>query len=96
MRETVYKNIFKKQYKLMKKRGKNEKEIKEIILLLAQDLPIPPSHKDHPLKGELLGFRELHIEPNWLLVYQKEAPSDQYPEGALYLELTGTHSDLFE
>ena len=95
MREIIYKNAFKKQYKLMQSRGKKANKLKEIITLLANDSVIPTSYRDHQLTGEFSGFRELHIEPDWLLIYQKKEANDEFPEGVLYLEQTGTHSDLF-
>ena len=95
MRETIYKNAFKKQYKLMKLRGKNVSKLKDIITMLANDLPLPYSYKDHTLTGNFSHFRKLHIEPDWLLIYSKKASKKDYPNGILYLESTGTHSDLF-
>jgi mRNA interferase YafQ len=95
MREVIYKNVFKKQLKLMQARGKDMDKIKKAINILANDLPIPASYKDHALTNNFAGFRDLHIESDWLLIYyKKEANADQ-PNGSLYLELTGTHSDLF-
>ena len=48
------------------------------------------SYRDHELKGKYQGFRECHIQPDWLLIYLKE-------DGILTLTLadTGTHADLF-
>nr|WP_314970500.1 type II toxin-antitoxin system YafQ family toxin [Bilophila wadsworthia] len=42
------------------------------------------------MTGEWKGYRECHIQPDWLLIYRIE-------EGLLVLALarTGTHSDLF-
>lgn len=71
------------------------KKFNDIIFLLANDLPLPYSCKDHTLTGNFFRFRELHIEPDWLLMYYKKASQKDYPNGILYLELTGTHSDLF-
>lgn len=95
MRAIIYKNAFKKQHKLMKLRGKDEHKLQKIVLTLAENLPLAPSYRDHALTGELIGCRELHIEPDWLLVYRKTDPSQDYPAGVLFLELTGTHADLF-
>ncbi len=44
---------------------------------------------DHALKGSYVGFRECHIEPNWLLIYCVR-------KNDLVLARTGTRSDLFE
>lgn len=47
--------------------------------------------RDHELKGKYTGFRECHIQPDWLLIYLVE-------DDILTLTLvdTGTHSDLFD
>jgi mRNA interferase YafQ len=94
MREVIYKNAFNKQLKRMKARGKDMDKMKKAIAILANDLPIPKSYKDHPLSNNFSGFRDIHIEPDWLLIYQK-IDSVEFPEGKLYLELTGTHPDIF-
>lgn len=93
MRYIERKGKFKRQYKLMLKRGKSEKLIQETILKLAQDIPLPPANEDHPLKGSLNGFRDCHIQPDWVLIYQKEPSEDG--RGILWLDKTGTHSDIF-
>jgi len=47
-------------------------------------------YRDHALRGEYQGFRECHIEPDWLLIYRIENEALE-----LFLFRTGTHSDLF-
>jgi mRNA interferase YafQ len=37
---------------------------------LLSDEQLPPEAKDHPLKGDWVGFRELHISGDLLLVYK--------------------------
>ena len=86
---------FKRSYKLMEKRGKEMDKLHTAIKLLAQDLHLPVYYRDHPLSGNFVGFRDIHIEPDWLLIYSKHNATQDSPEGILYLELTGTHSDLF-
>ncbi len=83
-------NKFKKEYKLALKRGKKIEKLHEVVELLAKDLELPASLCDHELKGNWKNHRELHIEGDWLLIYQKI-------EDLLILELTrtGSHSDLF-
>lgn len=93
MRHVIFKNSFKKQYELFRRRGKDIKKLEAVIKLLAHDEPMPSSYKDHPLSGNFSGFRDCHIEPDWLLIYAKEPSEDKL--GTLYLEATGTHSDLF-
>ncbi|NBR71675.1 MAG: type II toxin-antitoxin system YafQ family toxin, partial [Proteobacteria bacterium] len=77
-----------KDVKRAKKRGKDLSKLKKVIDLLIESTPLPPSYKDHPLHGEFVGSRDLHIESDWILIYT--ASPDH-----LRLERTGTHSDFF-
>ncbi len=81
---------FRKDFKLMEKRGKDKQKLKEILRVLADGGELPPERRDHALSGEYAGFRECHIEPDWLLIYC-------YRHNLLVLvgSRTGTHSDLF-
>ena len=65
-------NRFKKDAQLCQKQGKDMEKLREIIQILVSEVPIPPKYKDHPLKGKWNGFRDLHIEPDWVLVYYVE------------------------
>jgi mRNA interferase YafQ len=72
----------------------NRKLINDIYavvdLLSANDNSLPEKYKDHPLKGQYAGFRECHVRPDWLLVYQKNKN-----ELILLLARTNTHSEIF-
>ena len=93
MSETKYEvkqtSRFKKDYRLAKKRGYDIQSLRDVILLLADEKPLPAKNRDHALTGDWLGYRECHITGDWLLVYRKE-------DDILVLTLTrtGTHSDL--
>jgi mRNA interferase YafQ len=93
MRHIDTSGSFRKQYKLMLKRGKQENSIRDVITNLANDVPLPPANRDHPLSGNYSGYRDCHIEPDWLLIYKKSKSDDG--NGILFLEATGTHADLF-
>ncbi len=93
MRHLETASVFRKQLKLMLKRGKSESEIKTVIVMLANDEPLPPKYRDHALTGNFAGFRDCHIQPDWLLIYKKQDSEDGL--GILRLEATGTHADLF-
>lgn len=95
MREVIYKNSFKKELKLMLSRGKDIAKIKKVIELLATDSILPASYKDHSMTGNFSTFRDIHVEPDWILIYKKRSPTEEYKNGVLFLEATGTHSDLF-
>lgn len=90
MYKIVYTNRMKKDAKLMKKRGKDMGELVNVLSLLANGDPLPVQYKDHSLTGNLHDFRECHIEPDWLLMYQ-------IYEDILILSATatGSHADLF-
>jgi len=61
---------FKKDMKLVQKRGYDQRLIFEVIELLANGMKLDEKYKDHLLTGDYGGFRECHITPDWLLVYQ--------------------------
>jgi mRNA interferase YafQ len=81
---------FKSDLKRVCKRGLPVNLLDEIIILLREEKPLEPKHKDHELKGNYAGFRECHITPDWLLIYAID-------KGNLILTAsrTGSHSDLF-
>lgn len=83
---------FKRDFKQCIKRGLNEEKLKEVLNLLVIGASLPRKYLDHPLQPskEYKNCRELHIEPNWLLIYKYS--NDNV---ILYLLRTGTHSDLF-
>ncbi len=89
-RDIIWTTQFKKDYKLMMKRHKNIDLLDNIIRTLAHGDSLPPQYHDHALSGNWAGFRECHIQPDWLLIYQVD-------DNVLILTLsrTGTHSDLF-
>lgn len=47
-----YTNLFKEDYKLMKKRGLNLELLKEVVNMLANNQTLPDKYKDHYLVGE--------------------------------------------
>ncbi len=46
-----YSNLFKKDYKLMKKRGLNMNLLHEVVDMLANNQPLPDKYRDHYLTG---------------------------------------------
>ena len=85
-----YHTMFKKDFKRIKKRGYDISRLETIVELLANEVPLPEQFKDHNLSGNYNGFRECHIAPDWLLIYQVNNN-----ELVLVLSRTGSHSDLF-
>ena len=55
---------------------------------LANDQLLEPRYRDHALTGELKDYRDCHIKPDLVLIYQK-------PDGeVLRLVRIGSHSEL--
>ena len=71
IREIKRTSQFKKDVKLMLRQGRQLKPLLDVVEMLQKDIPLPPEFKDHPLVGNWLGKRECHIEPDWLLIYEK-------------------------
>lgn len=82
---------FKRDLKLSKRRNKNLDALQKIMKLIEEERHLNSELKDHPLSGNWVGHRELHIEPNWLLIY-KLLPK----QNKVIFVRTGTHSDLFK
>ena len=59
---------FRKDYKLVKKRGLPTKELEVVLQTLLEERPLEAKYRDHALTGNYLGFRECHIRPDWLLI----------------------------
>lgn len=91
MRQIVRTTQFKRDFKKVSRSGRYAvSDFLEVVDMLARDVSLPPKNCDHALSGEWQGFRECHIKPDWLLIYEK-------PKGKLVLVLarTGSHSELF-
>lgn len=88
MRHIEYTGQFKRDFKRAIKRGKNMDKIKRPMKLLIDGHDLPEAFLDHPLKGNWKNCRDLHIEPDWLLIYRLD-------DDTLRFERMGSHSDLF-
>lgn len=89
MCKIVYSGKFKKELKACRKRNYNIKLLEDVLARLKED-KLTPKDYDHKWVGSFRGYqgaRELHIRPDWLLVYVRE-------EGVIKLLGTGTHSDM--
>ena len=79
---------FEKDLIKAKKRGKDMSKINDIVTQLINSSPLPAKNREHKLQGDFKNCWECHIEPDWLLIYQRTATD-------IILIRTGTHSDLF-
>jgi len=85
----VWSGRFRRDVKRAEKRGKDMDKLKAVMALLAEEQSLPSRYNDHPLRGTWKGFRDLHIEPDWLLLYRIDGDEIQFAR-------TGTHADLFD
>lgn len=90
MLKVEYTTRFKRDLKLAKKRKNDMASLQEIMNHIEHEKPLSARLRDHPLTGNWKAHRELHIEPDWLLIY-KLIPEEK----AVIFVRTGTHSDLF-
>lgn len=90
MLDVRFTNKFKKDLTRIEKQGKNPEKLYIVIDSLRQEKKLPSSNHDHSLSGEWAGYRECHIEPDWLLIYKI---NNKVLE--LVLIRTGSHSELF-
>lgn len=81
---------FRKDLKRIRKRRYDLSKLDDVLKTLLSEEPLQEKYRDHYLTGDYQGFRECHVEPDWLLVYAVD-------RGKLILTAsrTGTHSDLF-
>jgi mRNA interferase YafQ len=79
---------FKKDFKRIKKQGKDLSKLKEVVSAISNSEALEERHSDHALIGNWSGSRDYHIEPDWILIYRVD-------RDFLFLERTGSHSDLF-
>ncbi|MEZ4657819.1 MAG: type II toxin-antitoxin system YafQ family toxin [Caldilineaceae bacterium] len=79
---------FKRDYKRLKRQGADIGKLLTVVQLLAAEEPLPQHYRDHASQGNWRGYRDCHIEPDWLLIYKVESDT-------LRLGRTGSHSELF-
>lgn len=84
---------FKKQYRKLKRQGKDLNKLYEVIKRLADGEDLDSKYKNHNLINNKVykNCKECHIEPDWLLIYKI---FDE--ELVLVLFSTGSHSELFD
>jgi len=88
-RKAEYSNQFERDIRLAERRGQKLEKLKRLLILLVEQQPLPRTYKDHPLKGNWGGYRDAHIEPDWVLIYKIAGDTVRF-------ERTGRHSDLFD
>ncbi|MDR3331713.1 MAG: type II toxin-antitoxin system YafQ family toxin [Synergistaceae bacterium] len=88
MLDLSYSGKFKKDSKRAVLRGRNILKLIPPVIMLLNSEPLPPRYRDHPLGGDWEGYRDFHIEDDWIVIYRID-------DDCLVMERTGTHVDLF-
>ena len=89
MKDLLVRNKFKRDLKRITRRGLDLDRINAVIDTLRADEELDEAYRDHQLVGDWKGWRECHIAPDWLLIYQTT-------DNEVMLARTGSHADLFE
>ena len=79
---------FRRDVRRAQRRGKDLTKLRVPLAALIEQTPLPARYRDHPLRGNWRNYRELHIEPDWLLIYRIKGDE-------LHLVRAGSHADLF-
>lgn len=88
-RSTQFKRDIKKAQKQTSPKPDLE-ELKKVMVMLAEDKKLPPEKRDHALSNNWNGYRECHVQPDFLLIYKKNDKNN-----SIRFERVGSHSELF-
>lgn len=88
MKSVFFKKAFRRDLKRARKRNLDIEKLRQVVQALSDGKRLPPSYHTHRLKGRYSDCWECHISPDWLLIWREA-------EDAIYLERSGSHSDLF-
>nr|WP_288120439.1 type II toxin-antitoxin system YafQ family toxin [Thiomonas sp.] len=93
-RASDYTKEFLKDWRRLSHSGRyNMNGLKEaMLLLIANDGPLPAEWLDHSLSGDWDGYRECHIGGDFLLIYKLD---DTGKQGLVVFIRSGTHAELF-
>jgi mRNA interferase YafQ len=90
MFQLFYTSRFRKDVKLLQKRGYDMNILKHVIHILEDTGELPLEFKPHKLSGSYTGYWEAHLRPDWLILWTTLSE-----EKSIWLTRTGTHSDIF-
>lgn len=79
---------FRRDVKRLRRQHADLPKLQTIIRTLADEKSLNERYRDHQLVGDWRGFRECHIQPDWLLIYR-------VADKELQLARTGSHAELF-
>lgn len=86
--EVVWSSRFKRDVEKAKRSGRDMAKLTAIMTAIAERRRLEPAREDHALRGEWKGYRDCHVEGDWVLIYKVEG-------GKASFARTGTHSEVF-
>lgn len=89
--ELYYSTQFKKDLKKAKRSKKDITLLKLVLEKLSKNDKLPRRHREHKLSGNWKDYKELHITPDWLLIYKIDTKKRM-----LFLARLGSHAELFK
>jgi mRNA interferase YafQ len=87
-RPVITSKAFERDLKRLRKRGVDLEPLWVVVEIIRLGHRLDVRLRDHVLTGDWKGFRDCHIQPDWVMIYSVD-------DEAVYLTRTGTHSDLF-
>ena len=79
---------FRRDVKRLSRQGADLSKLESVIRTMVAQSPLDERLRDHVLTGNWGGYRDCHIQPDWLLLYR-------VVDDELQLARTGSHADLF-
>ena len=82
---------FKRDFKKIKNSPQKIELFSRALLLLLNRKPLPKTYDEHSLKGNKQGFVDIHLFPDFLLIYRIDLLKSE-----INLARIGIHSELFK
>ncbi len=79
---------FRRDIKRLNRQGADLSKVEMVVKVLVAQEPLAERYRDHPLTGNWVGYRDCHIQPDWLLIYR-------VVDDELQLARTGGHAEVF-
>lgn len=95
MRKVKISRDFRKDYLRLKNSGRRKMDkLQKVMEQLAEGETLDFFRKDHKLKGKRKGYRDCHIEGDWILIYRLEL--DKSGNEVVVFCATDNHANLFK
>ena len=88
--EIIRSTQFKRDFKKIRNNPPKVELFSRALMLLINNKPLPKSYSEHPLKGDKMGFIDIHLAPDYILIYRIDRLKSE-----IHLARIGTHSELF-